>query len=414
MFKFKQKHNIYFRWGLTAFLTVLAIFAAYDTILGAHRLLGYIRALGVIITPVAMGGAIAYLLAPISDFLERTILHRWATKGIVERKPRGWVRVVSILMTFALVLGAIALMLCFLLPDMWKSTMKLIENIPMYVSVVSGWFNSMSGSVTIPDEVYTWFDSYYDQIMGSLTGLTDSSSLSSLIAKVSGGVVGVFNFFANLIVGLIIAAYMIGMKERLSAQCKKIICSLFEAPDVAHILEAFRYTDRVFGGFIRGNILDSIIVGLICFIAFQFMSIPYSPLLSVLIGVTNLIPFFGPFMGAIPSCILIFLDSPIKCLEFIIFILVLQQLDGNILAPKILGQSTGLASLWVIISVLVGGAFFGPIGMLLGCPAFALIYALIRILVNHGLDKKDLPTATDAYRPVGVPESAAPPEDTPQ
>ena len=227
-----------------------------------------------------------------------------------------------------------------------------------------------------------------------------------MIAAVSGGVLGVVDFLGNLVVGIVIAAYMMGMKETLAAQAKKIICAIFTSYYVERIMDAVRYADKVFGGFIRGNIVVSVLIGLICFVALSIIDVPYAPLLAVLLGVTNLIPFFGPFLGAIPSAILIFLIAPIKSLEFIIFILVLQQLDGNILTPKILGESTGLASLWVIISVLVAGGLFGPIGMLLGCPVFALLYALIRLGVNKGLEKRKLPVPTDVYRSQGTPRAA--------
>lgn len=408
MFKFRHGDNIYVRWGVTAFLTVIAILAVYDIFFGMHKIAGYLSVLNAVFMPVACGAAIAYLLAPIVDFLERTVLRPWAAQGVAERKPQGWVRLVSVLLTLFIVLGLIALLLCFLIQDVVTSIMQLADNIPMYVAVVQGWMQGAEGSVTLPPEIMEQGQSLYDRAMNALQNITSTGG-SDMISAITGGVAGVIGFFANLIVGIVIAAYMLGMKEKLAAQGKKILCALLEKKYLEKMMDAVHYTDEVFGGFIRGNILVSTIIGVICFVSFQFMGIPYAPLLSVLIGVTNLIPFFGPFLGAIPSCILIFLVSPIKCLEFIIFILILQQLDGNILTPRILGQSTGLASLWVIISVLVGGGLFGPLGMLLGCPAFALIYALIRLEVGKGLEKKNLPVATDAYRSGGIPN---PEQDT--
>lgn len=403
MFKFRHGNNIYVRWGITAFLTVIAILSVYDIFFGAHRIAGYLNVLETVFTPVVCGAAIAYLLAPIVDFLERTVLRRWAARGMAERKQKGWVRLVSVLLTLFIVLGAIILLLCFLIPEVIASIMQLAENIPMYISVVQSWMQSAEGSVSLPPEIMEQGRALYVRAAEALREIT-SSGASNLIATITGGVAGIIAFFTNLIVGIVIAAYMLGMKEKLAAQGKKILCAVFEKKYVEKIMEAIHYSDAVFGGFIRGNILVSTIIGIICFVAFQIMGIPYAPLLSVLIGVTNLIPFFGPFLGAIPSCILIFLISPIKCLEFIIFILILQQLDGNILTPRILGQSTGLASLWVIISVLVCGSLFGPLGMLLGCPAFALLYALIRLGVGKGLEKRSLPVETDAYRSSGLPD----------
>ena len=385
MIKFRR-NNVYMKWGLTAFVTVLAILAMYDILFGAHKIAVYFGVLSTILTPIIYGGAIAYLLAPIVDFLERTVLRPWAAPGTARRKPRGWVRVVSVLLTLAIIA-------------------QLANNINSYISVVQGWLEGSNGVAALPPEVIAKLEGLYEQAMEMLNSAT-AHSMSSMIAAVSGGVLGVVDFLGNLVVGIVIAAYMMGMKETLAAQAKKIICAIFTSYYVERIMDAVRYADKVFGGFIRGNIVVSVLIGLICFVALSIIDVPYAPLLAVLLGVTNLIPFFGPFLGAIPSAILIFLIDPIKSLEFIIFILVLQQLDGNILTPKILGESTGLASLWVIISVLVAGGLFGPIGMLLGCPVFALLYALIRLGVNKGLEKRKLPVPTDVYRSQGTPRAA--------
>lgn len=404
MIKFRR-NNVYMKWGLTAFVTVLAILAMYDILFGAHKIAVYFGVLSTIFTPIIYGGAIAYLLAPIVDFLERTVLRPWAAPGTARRKPRGWVRVVSVLLTLAIVLGAVALLLYFLISDVAANIAQLANNINSYISVVQGWLEGSNGVAALPPEVIAKLEGLYEQAMEMLNSAT-AHSMSSMIAAVSGGVLGVVDFLGNLVVGIVIAAYMMGMKETLAAQAKKIICAIFTSYYVERIMDAVRYADKVFGGFIRGNIVVSVLIGLICFVALSIIDVPYAPLLAVLLGVTNLIPFFGPFLGAIPSAILIFLIDPIKSLEFIIFILVLQQLDGNILTPKILGESTGLASLWVIISVLVAGGLFGPIGMLLGCPVFALLYALIRLGVNKGLEKRKLPVPTDVYRSQGTPRAA--------
>ncbi len=403
MFNLKHKNNIYFHWGLTAFLTVFAILAAYDIFLGAHKLMDYFSILTAIMTPVALGATIAYLLSPVVDFFEHTILHPWSAHAPMRRKPIGWVRVVSILLTFLSVFGIFIILMRFLIPNVWFSILQLTENIPMYIELTKKLFSELGGSITVPPELYNYLNSLYNEGMAIIKQIT-TSGLPSFISTVSGGVFGIFSFLTNLIVGFVIAAYMLGTKERLLAQSKKIICAVFSPSYVERIIDAARYSDSVFGGFIRGNLLDAAIVGIICFISFQILHIPYAPLLSVLIGVTNLIPFFGPFMGAIPSCILIFLVNPIQCLEFIIFILILQQIDGNIIVPRILGRSTGLSSLWVIISVLIGGGLFGPLGMLLGCPAFALVYAFLRLSVGKGLEQKHMPTDTDQYRTHGIPK----------
>lgn len=410
MFRFRNgENNTYFKLGLTVFLTVIAILTVYDALFGAHKTGVYINSAVAIITPILYGCAIAYLLSPIVDILEHTILKRWAAPGFETRKPVGWVRVVSVLITFLILLAALGIMLYILLPEVGASFLQLIDNIPGYAAAVDAFFTDVN-NVQLPESVMNWAHSMYDQVMAKLDSM-NTVDLGGVFSAVSGGVVGVvgvLSVFTNLVVGIVVAAYMLGMKERLAAQCKKIVCALCKKEHVGKVLDSAHYIDDVFGGFIRGNILVSTLIGVICFVALEIMGIPYAPLLAVLLGVTNLIPFFGPFLGAIPSCILIFLVSPIKCLYFIIFILILQQLDGNILTPRILGQSTGLASLWVIVAILIGGGLFGPIGMLLGCPAFAIIYTFFRALLGKNLRKKNMPLDTDAYRPSGLPDRTVP------
>lgn len=402
MLRFRNGENkMFFKVGVTVFLTVIAILTFYDALFGAHKTGVYISTAVAIITPILYGCAIAYLFAPIVDFLERTLLKKWAAPGLERRKPVGWVRVVSVFITFMIILIALSIMLYVLLPEVGTSFLQLIDNIPGYAAAVEAFFTDVN-NVQLPESVMSWAHSMYNQMMLKLENMA-TVGIGGAVAAVSGGVVGVIGFFANLIVGFVVAAYMLGMKERLAAQSKKIVCAVCRKEQIPKVLDSAHYIDDVFGGFIRGNILVSILIGVICFVALEIMGIPYAPLLAVLLGVTNLIPFFGPFLGAIPSCILIFLVSPIKCVYFIIFILVLQQLDGNILTPRILGQSTGLASLWVIIAILIGGGLFGPIGMLLGCPAFAIIYTFFRALIGKGLRKKNMPLNTDDYRCGGIP-----------
>ena len=158
-----------------------------------------------------------------------------------------------------------------------------------------------------------------------------------------------------------------------------------------------RYIHKVFGGFIIGKIVDSIIIGILCFLGLSVMNMPYTLLVSVIVGVTNVIPFFGPFIGAIPSALLILLVSPIQCLYFLIFILVLQQFDGNILGPKILGDTTGISSFWVLFSILLFGGLLGFVGMIVGVPIFAVFYRLLGDFINGLLEKKDLPVQTSQY-----------------
>ena len=229
----------------------------------------------------------------------------------------------------------------------------------------------------------------------------------SLVTAVSGGIVSALSFLMDLIVGVIVSIYLLATKERCAAHARRTIYALTADRHTPWVFRAVRRVDEIFSGFVRGKILASLIIGLICFIGCSLLNFPYTPLVSVIVGVTNVIPFFGPFLGAIPSTFLILLVSPMKALYFVLFVLLLQQLDGNIIGPKILGDKTGLSSLWVIIAILVGGSFFGLAGMFFGVPVCACLYSAADFLVRVLLKKRGLPLETEAYA-AGTPERTAP------
>jgi predicted PurR-regulated permease PerM len=194
-----------------------------------------------------------------------------------------------------------------------------------------------------------------------------------------------------------VSVYLLATKERVAAHARKVIYGLFSRKNVRWVMRGTRRADAIFSGFVRGKLLDSLIIGVLCFIGCSLLKMPYTPLISVIVGVTNIIPFFGPFLGAIPSAFLILLVSPLQCLYFSLFALALQQLDGNVIGPKILGDKTGLSNIWVIVAILVSGSFFGIIGMFFGVPVFACIYSLIHFLVEVRLDRKGMPVDTESY-----------------
>ena len=191
--------------------------------------------------------------------------------------------------------------------------------------------------------------------------------------------------------------YLLAAKEKSAARCCKLLYGVLPEDKAAFTVRGFRRVDYIFSGFVRGKLLDSLIIGILCFIGCSILKMPYTPLVSVIVGVTNVIPFFGPFLGAIPCALLILLVSPLKCLYFVIFIFLLQQLDGNVIGPKILGDSTGISSIWVIVAILIGGGFGGVLGMFLGVPIFACLQVLVRWLLNTRLKKKNMPLAASEY-----------------
>ena len=221
--------------------------------------------------------------------------------------------------------------------------------------------------------------------------------LTGVVTSVSAVVMALFALCKDIIVAVIVSVYLLARKDILAAQSKKIVYSLFPTRVADLLVEESRSAYRIMSGFINGTLVDSLLVGVLCLICFTFFRFPYPMLLAVIIGVTNVIPFFGPFIGAIPCGLLILLVSPTQCLYFVIFIFVLQQIDGNILHPKILGSSVGLASFWVLFSVLLFGGLFGFLGMVLGVPVFAMFYSAVSRLVRRGLKRRGLPLDTEEY-----------------
>ena len=212
--------------------------------------------------------------------------------------------------------------------------------------------------------------------------------------------VGLYTLVMELfhaVIGVIVSVYILFGKETFINQSKKATYAIFPTERANLLIHIAVKTNEIFGGFIIGKIIDSIIIGILCFIGTSLLNMPYAMLVSVIVGMTNVIPFFGPYIGAIPSAVLIALADPMKGVYFLIFILLLQQFDGNILGPKILGNSTGLSAFWVIVSILLGGGLFGILGMLFGVPAFAVIYYIVKLFLDNQLEKKKLPTESECY-----------------
>ena len=223
------------------------------------------------------------------------------------------------------------------------------------------------------------------------------NQINVVMSNLTVGVINIVSELLNLVIGIIISIYVLFSKEKFARQTKKLVYAVLKPSHANMLLHLTIKSNEIFGGFIIGKIIDSAIIGVLCFVGLSMLKMPYTLLVSVIVGVTNVIPFFGPYIGAIPSAVLIMLSDPKMGIYFIIFVLVLQQLDGNVIGPKILGDSTGLSAFWVVFAILLGGGLFGVIGMILGVPTFAVIYYIINMLINHMLEKKKLPTDTAAY-----------------
>ena len=399
-----KNKNSYFRWGLTAFLTVCAILAFYDTFFLSGTLPKFLTRLLSILAPVLYGCAMAYLLAPIVNFLEQKLL-----KGLKSGKwkmGRSWARAISIFLTWAMVGVLFYLLMNILIPQLAISITSLIDNAESYYRKVYDWVNHLlDKNPGVESWVLTQVNTYYQDILDYLTKQVLPQA-QQMVTLITGGIWGFVKFSLNLVVGIIISVYLLAMKEKSTARCCKLVYGVFKEEQAHWVIRGTRKVDRIFSGFVRGKLLDSLIIGILCFIGCSIFKFPYTPLISVVVGVTNVIPFFGPFLGAIPSAFLILLVNPLQCLYFVIFVIALQQLDGNVIGPMILGDSTGLSSFWVIVAILVGGGFWGVLGMFLGVPVFACLYTLVRLLIDWRLAKKNMPT--EAYTYVHRAEEASP------
>lgn len=400
-----KRDDHYVAWGVTATVVVCAILLFYDLVFRDSILLRYVGHLLEVLTPVLYGAAMGYLLAPVVNWFERKIF-RYDRRAQTDKTVYGggnWIRAASIVLTWLVVALLLYAFMQVLLPELYKSVMQLVANLDGYYRTIVTWVEKLlednPGFAQWAEEMIA---EYYQD---ALTWLRDTlvPRLQVALEAVTGGVMGVLSFVYNLLIGFIVSIYILSIKESLGATGCKLCYAFLGERRAAWFIRGVKKTDSIFSGFVRGKLLDSLIIGIICFFCASWFEFPYAPLVSLVVGVTNIIPFFGPFLGAIPSAFLILLDSPIKCLYFIIFILALQQFDGNILGPKILGDSTGLSSFWVIVAILVGGGLWGVLGMFLAVPVFACIYVGIRNYAAYRLKKRGLPTDTASYathRPV--------------
>ena len=401
-----MKGKGYWRWGLTAFLTVCAILVFYDAFYQGGTLQQILGKLAQVLAPVFYGLAMAYLLTPLVKWFERGIL--WCVSKLRKQLPdkplkhgKGLLRAGAILLTWAVVLALTYWLMSVLIPQLVESVTMLINNARYYYTKVYRWTDNW---LKENPEIGSWandvLSEYYNNGLKNLTD-TILPKAQELAATLTGGIwVGirsVIGFAMDLIVGIIISVYLLAMKEKSLARCCKMIYATMKQETAELVLTGLHNTNQVFSGFVRGKLLDSLIIGILCFIGCSILKMPYTPLVSVVVGVTNVIPFFGPFLGAIPSAFLILLVSPLKCLYFIIFIILLQQLDGNVIGPKILGDSTGISSFWVIVAILVGGGFFGVLGMFFGVPVFACLRMLVKWLMDRRLARRGMPTEASAY-----------------
>lgn len=399
-FKFDKK---YLYWGLTAFLVIAAgILFYYILFHGASLSSGLSSFIGISM-PIIDGFVLAYLMTPVLNKIEKCIIKPLYMKAKLPMtsKNKRRMRGLSILATIVLILVVLYEFFGLIIPEVVRSIQSIIFQFPIYVNNLSNWaMGLMRNNPDLEDVVNALIDQYSSKILDYVNSNL-LPYINGVIKTLSSSVLGVFKAMWNLVIGFIISIYVLGSKEKFAGQAKKIAYALFDRKAGNEVISNFRFIHSTFIGFIGGKIVDSIIIGVICFICTTIIGTPYAILVSVIIGVTNVIPFFGPWIGGVPSALLVLMVDPIQALYFVILIMVIQQFDGNILGPKILGDSTGLSGFWVIFAITIFGGLFGVLGMVVGVPIFAVFYAAVKASVNRMLQKKNLPTDLGPYLTVG-------------
>lgn len=338
-----------------------------------------------ILMPFIYGAVIAYLLKPVCNTIEAFL------RRFIPEKMKGLINALSVTFTILFGLLLIYALCMMIIPQLITSVTTLYYTAQANITKFMYWANHLE-FIEKNEQIMELLNSAYAALNTNLDTWIKNTLLPSMQNILSGAALGVLNVVVvlkNLIIGIIVAVYMLASRKRFVQQGKMVLYSVVKPRWASLITEELKYADRMFGGFINGKILDSAIIGLLCYIGCLIFKFPSALLVSVIIGVTNVIPFFGPFIGAIPATLLILIQSPIKALWFVLFVLVLQQLDGNIIGPKILGNTTGLSSFWVLFAILLFGGLWGFAGMIVGVPLFAVIYDVIKKLVIHGLRRNE-------------------------
>lgn len=337
-----------------------------------------------ILKPFLYGVVFAYLLAPLCNKIEEKLFQFFPK---AKAKARRFICFIAIVISLCVAIAVIWLIIMMIIPQVWDSVMKIIQMVPQKLIVVNNWIEHMLENQPELQAYFEEFSSQAESNIDSLLNVDTIQKVQSIINSLSVQLFGVLGVVKNIFLGLLISAYLLGSRKLFGAQAGLILHGVFSDKWAKIIEEEIHYTDKMFNGFLVGKIIDSAIIGLLCFAGTSIMGFEAPAFISVIIGITNIIPFFGPFIGAIPCGLLLLLENPMHCLYFIIFIFVLQQLDGNVIGPKILGNTTGVSSFWVLFAILLFGGMWGVVGMVIGVPLFAVIYDIIRKLVYRGLRK---------------------------
>ncbi|MBO5516696.1 MAG: AI-2E family transporter [Firmicutes bacterium] len=375
-------------------LLFFAIFRSDALGQGADRIVGILK-------PFLYGAVFAYILTPLCNKIKGLLRKAFGKKH--EKLAGG----LSIVLAMLIAVLLVSLLFMLVLPQLVDSIEQLSKTLPGKIQEGG---NRVDQFVKEHPQLQDLWKQYGTQLETKLQDWTQNG-LPRLAQKLLGSaaiyVQQTFTALKNIFLGLLVCIYILISRKRFGAQAKMLLHGIFPNRAARVIEKEIRYADKMFNGFLVGKIIDSAIIGVLCFIGCLVLHLESPALIAVIVGVTNIIPFFGPFIGAIPCALMLVIQNPVHALTFVIFVVVLQQLDGNIIGPRILGDSTGLSSFWVLFAILLFGGLWGVAGMIAGVPLFAVIYDIIRQLVSIGLGKHGRSGLEAAYKEEFHPELKA-------
>lgn len=392
-------NNKYFMAGLTAFCVLIAALLVGFLIFNFNIVSKAVHIVNAALMPVYIGIAIAYLLSPMVNFIERKLIIPGIYKlthkrSLVNKLGRG----TSVVITMVVFLAMMCWIVMLVVPEVIDSVINFGNDLPNYYRNIVKQANELSEQhPQVADYIKQTASSGYEQLGGWLRNEIIPTS-TNVLSTLSDGLMSAIGMLVNVIIGLVISIYLLFDKELFCAQGKRILYAVFSNKIADHIVEIGGDMNWYFSKFFAGKIIDSVIVGILTFITMTIAGVPYAALVSVLIGVTNVIPFFGVFLGIIPSGILVLLANPLKFVLFLVLAIIIIQLDANIIGPKIIGESIGLGSFWILFAILVFGSLFGVLGMICAVPIFAVVYKNVKKWTRHRLVRKGMPVNTENYK----------------
>ena len=380
-----ERNQRYSSIAIYSFLVIAASIVFYLVVSKLNGVMSHLKVFTMIFTPITIGIVMAYLFNFILVLIEDKIL----TKFNIKKKFK---RFSGLVLTYLTVVIMVSLFLKFIFPQLVSSLVGLVNDIPMHVRDIGNILNDMSEKFKFDEEINTIITEQFTKFMNFIVVFA-----SDLIPKIGNFTRTILSSIWNIVLGLIISVYVLMDKEKFAAQSKKILNAILPHNGALKTMELTHRANRIFGSFLSGKVLDSLIVGVLTFVILILFKMPYPILVAFIIGVSNIIPFFGPFIGAIPAFFIILFISPQQAFIFLIIIFVIQQIDGNIIGPKILGDSLGISPFWILFSLLVSGKIFGFIGLIIGVPLFVFLYSIVKDLLEARLKRKGLPVNTSSY-----------------